>query len=225
MGNCNSNSPANQACKGCGRFPPGKNCDCTAGLDKICGRCDPSWLRQIPGTYDAQYNSWMAANPEPVKPALLELIPISFQIECNVCNQSITQGQITAGSVTQGDIDQTMNCFNKQIDAAKVAADQAAAAAAAAAKAAPTPVTQAAAATAADTQKQVDAIAAATAATPPPAVVNAASVAAISQSTTPPSSTLMMIFIMGFLLIVLVIVATVYHYSGPQQTAQPVYQR
>jgi len=118
MGNCNSSSPQKQACKGCGMA----KCDCTAGLDKICGNCPADRKYHTPGTYDSAYNNWVARNPKPVPPAMEELVPISFKIECAVCSQIIQQGDITAGSIEQGQIDQTMDCFNKKLEDAKSAA-------------------------------------------------------------------------------------------------------
>lgn len=80
-------------------------------------------------SYQATYDAWIAANPQPVPPAPIEPVPISFTINCNVCTQNLQQGQINASSVTQGQINQTMDCFNQQISAAQAAADAAAAAA------------------------------------------------------------------------------------------------
>ena len=98
MGNCNSASPQKQACKGCGMA----GCTCTAGLDKICGSCPSDRKYHVPGTYDRAYHNWVATHPAPVKPALEELVPITFKIQCAVCSQHIQQGDISAGSVEQG---------------------------------------------------------------------------------------------------------------------------
>jgi hypothetical protein len=118
MGNCNSSSSQKQACKGCGMA----SCTCTSGLDKICGSCPGDRKYHTPGTYDSAFNNWVARNPKPVPPAMEELVPISFKIECAVCSQIIQQGDITAGSIEQGQIDQTMDCFNKKLEDAKSAA-------------------------------------------------------------------------------------------------------
>jgi hypothetical protein len=88
------------------------------------------------GAADANYNQWLQANPAPAQPALQELVPISFSINCDVCTQNLQQGNITAGSVKEADINQTMDCFNKQISAAQAKADADAAAAKTAADAA-----------------------------------------------------------------------------------------
>jgi hypothetical protein len=146
MGNCNSDSSAKQKCTGCGF----KKCDCTAGLDSVCGRCDPSWKRQIPGTYDAQYNAWVRANPRPIKPVFDPQPPLnSMDFVCTQCVQCQDFSGITAGgSLDIKDPSQVMQCIGKMKDkqesdvkaaeasAAKAAADAKIAADAAAAKAA-----------------------------------------------------------------------------------------
>lgn len=136
MGNCNSDSSAKQKCTGCGF----KKCDCTAGLDSVCGRCDPSWKYQIPGTYDAQYNAWLAANPRPVKPIFDPQPPLnSMDFVCTQCVQCQDFSGITAGGkVNIQDPTQVMQCIgkmkDKQEEQAQLAAQQAAAERAAAEK-------------------------------------------------------------------------------------------
>ena len=130
MGNCNSASAPRQLCKSCGIGP---GCDCTSGLDSICGQpCNRGGsgagnglLYNIPGTYDYTYAAWLAANPQPTPPALEELIPITFNISCQACSQIIQQGAITAGSVNKGQITQTMNCVTNQIQQVQTQAAQA----------------------------------------------------------------------------------------------------
>lgn len=132
MGNCNSESEIKQKCTGCGY----KKCDCTAGLDRLCGRCDPSWKYNVPGTYDAQYNAWMAANPRPVKP-IFDPQPAlnSMDFVCTQCTQCQDFSGITGGgAVSINDPSQVMTCIGKMQD--KAAADKAAADKAAADKAA-----------------------------------------------------------------------------------------
>lgn len=127
MGNCNSSSEIQQKCTGCGY----KKCDCTAGLDKICGRCDPSWKYNIPGTYDAQYNAWLRANPRPVKPVFDPQPQLnSMDFVCTQCTQCQDFSGITAGGgINITDPSQVMTCIGKMQD--KAAAEKAAANAAA----------------------------------------------------------------------------------------------
>lgn len=135
MGNCNSSSEIQQKCTGCGY----KKCDCTAGLDKICGRCDPSWKYNIPGTYDAQYNAWLRANPRPVKPVFDPQPQLnSMDFVCTQCTQCQDFSGITAGGgINITDPSQVMTCIGKMQDkaaeekAAAIAAEKAAANAAA----------------------------------------------------------------------------------------------
>lgn len=135
MGNCNSSSEIQQKCTGCGY----KKCDCTAGLDKICGRCDPSWKYNIPGTYDAQYNAWLRANPRPVKPVFDPQPPLnSMDFVCTQCTQCQDFSGITAGGgINITDPSQVMTCIGKMQDkaaeekAATIAAEEKAAAIAA----------------------------------------------------------------------------------------------
>lgn len=126
MGNCNSESEIKQKCTGCGY----KKCDCTAGLDRICGRCDPSWKYNIPGTYDAQYNAWMAANPRPVQPVFDPQPPLnSMDFVCTQCTQCQDFSGITAGgTLSIKDPSQVMTCIGKMQE--KVEKDAAASGAA-----------------------------------------------------------------------------------------------
>lgn len=121
MGNCNSESEIKQKCTGCGY----KKCDCTAGLDRLCGRCDPSWKYNIPGTYDAQYNAWMAANPRPVKPVFDPQPALnSMDFVCTQCTQCQDFSGITGGgSVNITDPSQVMTCIGKMQDKAADAAN------------------------------------------------------------------------------------------------------
>jgi hypothetical protein len=132
MGNCNSESGAKQKCTGCGF----KKCDCTAGLDSQCGKCDPSWKYQIPGTYDATYNTWLKANPKPVKPIFDPQPPLnSMDFVCTQCVQCQDFSGITAGgSLDIKDPSQVMQCIGKMKDKqeAEIAAADAAVAKAAA---------------------------------------------------------------------------------------------
>lgn len=157
MGNCNSESSAKQKCTGCGF----KKCDCTAGLDSVCGRCDPSWKYQVPGTYDNQYNAWLAANPRPVKPVFDPQPPLnSMDFVCTQCVQCQDFSGITAGgSLDIKDPSQVMQCIGKMQD--KQAADAAAAAAATAAAADKAAAAAAAADKAAADKAAADAAAAA----------------------------------------------------------------
>lgn len=131
MGNCNSSSEIQQKCTGCGY----KKCDCTAGLDKICGRCDPSWKYNIPGTYDAQYNAWLRANPRPIKPVFDPQPQLnSMDFVCTQCTQCQDFSGITAGGgINITDPSQVMTCIGKMQDkaaeekAAAIAAEKAAA--------------------------------------------------------------------------------------------------
>lgn len=134
MGNCNSESEIKQKCTGCGY----KKCDCTAGLDRICGRCDPSWKYNIPGTYDAQYEAWLRANPRPVKPVFDPQPALnSMDFVCTQCVQCQDFSGITAGGALDiKDPSQVMSCIGKMQDKqaadieaakAKAAADKAAA--------------------------------------------------------------------------------------------------
>lgn len=131
MGNCNSESSAKQKCTGCGF----KKCDCTAGLDSVCGRCDPSWKRQVPGAYDAQYNAWLKANPRPVKPIFDPQPPLnSMDFVCTQCVQCQDFSGITAGgSLDIKDPSQVMQCIGKMKDKQESDAKAAEAAAAKAA--------------------------------------------------------------------------------------------
>jgi hypothetical protein len=114
MGNCNSESTAKQKCTGCGF----KKCECTAGLNSVCGRCDPSWKYQVPGTYDAQYNAWVRANPRPVKPIFDPQPPLnSMDFVCTQCVQCQDFSNITAGgSLDIKDPTQVMQCIGKMKD-------------------------------------------------------------------------------------------------------------
>jgi hypothetical protein len=111
MGNCNSESAEVQKCRGCGIG----DCPCTAGLDSLCGRCDPSWKRNIPGTYDAQYDAWMRANPRPVRPLFDPQPPLNAgDFICVQCTQCQDFSGITAGgTVDINDPSQAMQCIGK----------------------------------------------------------------------------------------------------------------
>lgn len=111
MGNCKSASVATQKCKGC----TGDGCDCTAGFDKICGRCDPSWKYNIPGTYDATYNAWVKNNPEPVKPRFDPQPSLeSMDFVCTQCSQCQDFSGIKAGgNFAIDDPSQIMQCIGK----------------------------------------------------------------------------------------------------------------
>lgn len=132
MGNCNSEAVVRQKCTGCGF----KKCDCTAGLNSICGRCDKSWKYQIPGTYDTKYDKWLVDNPKPVKPIFDPQPPLnSMDFVCTQCVQCQDFSGITAGgSLDIKDPSQVMQCIGKMKDKqeAEVAAAEAAAAKAAA---------------------------------------------------------------------------------------------
>lgn len=122
MGNCNSESAEVQKCKGCGIG----GCACTAGLDTLCGRCDPSWKKNTPGTYDAAYSAWLQANPRPVKPVFDPQPPLNAgDFICVQCTQCQDFSNITAGGkVDITDPSQAMQCIGKIQD--KIAADKAA---------------------------------------------------------------------------------------------------
>lgn len=113
-------------CKACDFKNAGGNnmCNCPAGQGDCRGECRKYTFNPNHSHYQAAYNNWVRDNPPPVKFAPKQLIPISIKIECSVCSQSIKQGNISATSVKQGDIDQTMNCFNKKLSEAKDAAAQ-----------------------------------------------------------------------------------------------------
>lgn len=125
MGNCNSSSPQDQRCTACGY----KKCDCTAGLDSQCGKCDPSYKYNIPGTYDAQYDAWLAANPRPVKPVFDPQPDITAgDFICTQCTQCQEFSNISAGkSLSINDAQQAMSCIGK-IEAAVNSAEASAAA-------------------------------------------------------------------------------------------------
>ena len=125
MGNCNDKPVAQQKCQGCGRGSCGE--PCTAGLDKYCGRCDPSWVTQNPGLYDTQYNQWAATDPEPRDPSktgeLEELIPITFNVTCAECTSNITIEDIEAHKLSIGDISTSMSCLEQKKEEV-IAADE-----------------------------------------------------------------------------------------------------
>jgi hypothetical protein len=126
MGNCNSQSMEEQMCRGCGYG----GCPCTAGLDSICGTCNPAWKKSIPGTYDAQYEAWLKANPRPVKPVFDPQPPLnSMDFVCTQCIQCQDFSGITArGTVEIKDPTQVLQCIGRMQD--KAEADRAAALAA-----------------------------------------------------------------------------------------------
>lgn len=207
MGNCNSTSIPRQLCKTCGLGP---GCDCTAGLDSTCGKpCDQRLLYNVPGTYDYQYDVWLSNNPRPVPPAMEELVPITFNIQCSVCSQSIQQGVITAGQVTQGAINQTMSCFNDQIaDVQKQVEKEAADAKTAAEAAAAQKAKELADALAAEAARQA---AAQKAKEEAQAAADAAAASAAQMQS---------MMIMVFIFIVVVILAVVgYMYMGSEKVA------
>lgn len=124
MGNCNSMSIEDQKCKGCG-YPT--NCDCTAGLNNYCGRCDPTWKTATVGLYDAQYDAWMKANPRPVKPVFDPQPPIvAGDFICTQCTQCQEFTNVTAGGTLSIDPSQAQQCIGKLQN--KLEADKAAAA-------------------------------------------------------------------------------------------------
>jgi hypothetical protein len=125
MGNCNSSSPQDQRCTACGY----KKCDCTAGLDSQCRTCDPSYKYNIPGTYDAQYDAWLAANPRPVKPVFDPQPDVTAgDFICTQCTQCQEFSNISAGkSLSINDAQQAMSCIGK-IEAAVNSAQSSAAA-------------------------------------------------------------------------------------------------
>lgn len=134
------------------RMAGGADCNCASCAEQCCHDASANGpLKYNAGRswYQATWNSLEANDPRPVQPALEQLLPISFNIQCSSCNQYISQGSVSAQSVTQGAITQTMNCFNNQLSAAQqqAAADAAAAKTAAEAKAA------------SDKQAQLDALA------------------------------------------------------------------
>jgi hypothetical protein len=122
MGNCNSMSIEDQKCKGCG-YPT--NCDCTAGLNNYCGRCDPTWKTAAIGTYDDKYDAWVKANPRPVKPVFDPQPPIvAGDFICVQCTQCQEFTNVTAGGNLQMDPSQAQQCIGKlqnKLDAAKAA--------------------------------------------------------------------------------------------------------
>lgn len=111
MGNCNSADPIAQRCTACGY----KKCDCTAGLDSQCGKCDQSYKYNEPGTYDAIYNEWVRNNPRPVKPVFDPQPDITAgDFICTQCTQCQDFSNLNAGkSLTISDAQQTQTCIGK----------------------------------------------------------------------------------------------------------------
>lgn len=141
MGNCNSENQLHQMCKACNggwTWVDGNSggCDCTAGLDKVCGGCNPVWKTNIPGTYDAQFNAWVKANPKPaplVAPQPPQIGAASFAcVECTQCQDFSGLTAQNVGSINISDISQMQTCvgnmqsaLDKQNTAAAIAAAQA----------------------------------------------------------------------------------------------------
>ncbi len=118
--NCNERSQVHQMCKACmGGWTDingvSDSCICTAGLDKVCGTCNPVWKSNIPGLYDATFNAWVAANPKPaplILPAPPQIGAASFAcVQCTQCQDfSGLNATGVQGGVVIKDISQVQTC-------------------------------------------------------------------------------------------------------------------
>ncbi len=118
--NCNSVGTLRARCRAChGSWTDADNsthsCDCTAGLDSVCGSCNPVWKTNIPGTYDAAYNAWVKANPRPapiVQPAPTAIGNVSIAcVECTQCQDFSGIKFTDVGSANISNVSQLQTCI------------------------------------------------------------------------------------------------------------------
>jgi len=188
-----------------------RGCNCASCAEQCCfdnSDNGPLLFNPNKSWFRPTWDQLEASDSEPVRPALEQLLPITFNIQCSSCNQYISQGSVSAQSVSQGDITQTMNCFNNQLSAAQqqAAVDAASAKTAAEAKAA------------ADKQAQLDALAKQAAAQ------EAAQKAAAAKRTADLNAeqNMQMLYIIMVVVFILVVVAglAAYYFMGDSSAPQ-----
>lgn len=120
--NCNSAAEADKRCTACGF---GK-CQCTAGIGGDCSAPCSTFTTSTTSTYQAQYNAWLAANPEPAPLAPYVPTPINVgDIICAQCTQCQQFSQIQAQNINVDNISQAQQCVNlmqNQLNAQQAAA-------------------------------------------------------------------------------------------------------